>query len=230
MAEEKLVDKMDGGTDRQIAGYVRELDSLNYINPSTDPKERKNLPEDRNTKVNKAQTGLETVIEKSAGGETAIIGDRGTADKVIDAIVAQGTNLPDEKKQPKEREQAIQDYLQQAGVNYSELLRTAVGLKGGIKIDQLPDGHALKTLISYIAAKKVKEEDRVRFLQRQIVVVGTNRPSSVADAFNRTAGTNLDRRYATPQESLSAYNAKLQAKAAEYRANDPNPVYNKKAA
>lgn len=230
MAEEKLVDKMDGGTDKQIAGYVQELTYLNYVNPSPDSKERKNLPDDRNNKVNARISDLEAVIKKISGGADALIADKGGVDNIAEALVAEASKLPDANEKPKEREHQVQDFYAQAGVDYGQLIRSTVGLKGGVKISDLPENHPLRRLVDYVAAKKVSEEDRARFLQRQIISLGTAKPSSVAESLNKIAGTNLDPRYATPQESLTAYGAKLQAKQADYRANDPNAVYNKKAA
>lgn len=230
MTEKKDVDKLNGATDAQIAGYVSELDNLNYINPSTDPKKRKNLPEERGTKVNKAQVGLEGILAKTAGGETAIIANKDTVDNIAYALIGDVTKLPDAKENPAGREQAYQDFLAQAGVNYEALVRRTVGLMGGVKIDQLPEDHPLRILVSYIAGKKVKDEERARFLQQQIVRVGALKAPAVADALNKVAGTNLDTRVATPQEALAAYGAKLQARTAKYRATDPNVVYNRKAA
>ena len=230
MTDKKDVDKLNGATDAKIAGYVSELDKLNYINPSPDPKERKNLPEERSTKVNKAQVGLEGIISKTAGGETAIVSDKGTVDNIAYALIEDLTKLPDAKKDPEGREQTYQEFLAQAGVNYETLIRRTVGLMGGVKIEQLPEDHPLRILVSYIAGKKIKPEERARFLQQQIVRVGALKAPVVAEVFNKVAGTNLDTRFATPQEALSAYGAKLQARTAEYRATDPNVVYNKKAA
>lgn len=225
-----LVDKLDGGTDKQITGYVTELDAINYINPSTDPKLRKNDAEDKTLQVTNAQSGLEGVIKRTAGGDTAVIAGKETVDIVAEALIEQVMELPDAKKDPKGRETKVQDYLVQAGVSYADLLRDTIGLKGGVKIDQLPDGHPLKTLVNYISTKKVNPADRERFLQRQIVALGTVKGPAVANAFNDITGTNLDPRYATPQQALAAFSATLQAKQATYRANDPNLVYNKKAA
>lgn len=225
---DEVVDKL-GGIDTQIRSYVEELNKLNYVNSSPKPKERKNLPEDRSFEVNSVNSGLETTIKKAIG-ENPVIGDKVTVDKLLDAMVAEGTKLPDSKEKPKEREQAIHDYLSQAGVSYNDILTNTIGLRSGVKINDLPDGHPLKALAGYIAAKKVPNEDRVRFLQRQIVTVGGAKPSSVAEIFNSVTGTNLDPKTANPQQALGAYNAVVQAQLAQYRANDPNLIYNKKAA
>lgn len=221
---------MDGGTDKQIVGYINELNSLNYINPSPDPKERKNLPDDRNNKLHDKISGLEAVIKAKAGGTDALISNKSSVDNIAEALVAEATKLPDAKENPKDREQKVQNFYREAGVDYGQLLRSTVGLKGGVKISDLPENHPLRMLVDYVAVKKITDEDRVRFLQRQVVSLGTAKPSSVAEALNKVAGTNLDPRYATPQESLTAYGAKLQAKQADYRANDPNVVYNRKKA
>lgn len=230
MTEKKEVDKLNGATDAQIESYVTELDKLNYINPSPDPEKRKNLPDERNTQVDKAQVGLAEIISRTVGGDTKIIADRGSVDKIAYALIEEVRKLPDAKKDSVGSEQAYQDFLSQAGVDYTALVRRTVGLMGGVKIDQLADDHPLRILVNYIAGKKVKPEERARFYQQQILRVGALKAPAVAESVNKVAGTNLDARVATPQESLAAYSAKLQARAAEYRANDPNVVYNKKAA
>jgi len=228
--EEHLVDKLNGSTDKQLAGYVQELVNLNYINPSADPKLRANKPEDRGNEVSNVVTSLEGVIKDAVGGEKALIGNKDRVDMVVEKLIEYATKLPDAKEDPKKREQEITKYLTGAGVDYGSLIRRAVEVKGGVKISELPEDHPLRILVNYIAGGKVPAEERNRFLPRQLVAIGTSKPSVFANAMNEYAGTNLDPRVATPQETLSAFQAKLQAKAADYRANDPNVVYNKKAA
>ena len=234
--EPELINKLDGKKSEEVDGWVKEYVSYHKIVHSENPKERINLVTTRQDRVGKIRSQLEQAVV-NALGEERVIENWAWADKAIDAIVSKAyqtdltlkgkMSLPNPKEKAKDRQEAIVRYINTAGVDYGQLIRTLVGMKGKIDVEKLPDGNPLKTLLTYIASKSDKEQDRLAFLQQMIVSTGNEQKSVISQAFNKYGGTSFDGRFATPQEILQGYGLIVQSKLAEYEAKDPNKIQNR---
>ena len=238
-ATENLVNKLDGKKTEDVDTWVKEYISYHKIVHSENPKERVNFVTSRQDRVGKIRSQLEQAVI-SAIGEDTVIENWAGADKVIDAVISKAyqtdltlkgkMSLPDPEKNKKERQQAIVSYLNTAGVDYGQLVKALVSMKGKIDVEKLPDGHPVKTLFTYIASKSDQEQDRANFLQQMIVSTGNEQKSTIAQSFNKYGGTSFDGRFATPQEMLQGYGLLVQAELAKYEAKDPHKVHNKAVA
>lgn len=234
--EPELINKLDSKKSEDVDSWVKEYVAFHKIVHSENPRERINLVTARQDRVGRIRSQLEQTVTTTIG-EDRIIEDWESADKAIDAIVSKAyqtdltlkgkMSLPNLKEKPKDRQQAIIQYLNTAGVDYGQLVRALVGMKGKIDVEKLPDGNPIKTLFNYITTKTDNEQDRVNFLQQMIQTTGEDQKSVIAQAFNKYAGTNFDGRFAKASEMLQSYGLLVQSKLAEYESKDPYKVQNR---
>ena len=186
--EPELINKLDGKKSEEVDSWVNEYVNYHKILHSENPKERTNLITSRQDRLGKIRSQLEQAVT-TAIGEDRVIENWAWADKAIDAIVSKAyqtdltlkekMSLPDPKEKAKDRQEAIVRYINTAGVDYGQLIRTLVGMKGKIDVDKLPDGNPLKTLLTYITSKSDKEQDRLNFLQQMIISTGNEQRPTI---------------------------------------------------
>jgi len=224
--EEPIV-KFNGAVLGEIDKLVQEYVGYHKIEDSADPTKRVNLVNKRNDEIGKIRQGLEGIISSSLGDK--IHPDKTTADKIVEGLIAKGyeadkLKLPEDAKQ---KEEAISKYLANAGVDYTQLVKAIINTRRPISINELPEDHPLRRLVTYIQSQSHEQQRRIQYITQRLVSLGDVHAPAVAEAFNKDGGTRLDSKFAKPQEAVQIYGQLVQAKLAEYAAKDPNTVYNK---
>ncbi|MBI2652501.1 hypothetical protein HYX00_03455 [Candidatus Woesearchaeota archaeon] len=235
-ATEEPIVKLNGNKVKEIESLVEEYVGYHKLVDSPDPKLRIDTITPRQTRLGNIRSALERTIS-SAVGEDKVISNGESAEKIIDDLVAKAydsdltlkgkVKLPDAKGDPQGRMEAKVKYLKDANVDYTQLTRALLGIRGSVKIETLPDGHPLKTLINYMTNHSDKDQKRLVFIQEMLVSTGDVHAPTVAEAFNKYGGTGLDPKFAKPQEAIQNYQLFVQAELAKYDAKDPNKAYNK---
>ncbi len=226
-ATEEPTVKFDGKVLSEIDSLVQEYVGYHRIEDSLDPTKRVNLVNKRNDELSKIRQGLEGIISSTLGDNTH--SDKATADKIVELLVAKGyeadkLKLPDD---PKQKEEAVSKYLTLAGVENTQLVKAIINTRRPTSINELPDDHPLRRLITYIQSQSHEQQRRIQYATQRLVSLGDVQAPAVAEAFNKHGGTRLDSRFAKPQEAIQIYGQLVEARLREYAARDPNTVYNK---
>ncbi|MAG91919.1 hypothetical protein CMO83_04545 [Candidatus Woesearchaeota archaeon] len=220
------IEKFNGKTKAEIDALAKEYIGLHQINDSAVHEERFNLPAKRNDEVGKVRDGLEGVVSSILGDR--VYPDKEGADRIVEGLVAKGYEAEGQKLpgDSTERAQKIQEYVGQAGVDYTQLLKQIISTRKPTKMSDLPEDHPLRRLITYVTAKSHKGQNRVQFIPQRLASLGAVHRESVIEALNKYGELRLDPRYATIDEALQTFGQRLQAKMAQYDANEPSKVHN----
>lgn len=222
----QIMDTFNGPTHEEIDRLVQEYVGMHRIVDSPDPTKRMSFPNRREDELGKVKDGLEGIIGSTMGNK--IFADKPTADHIIELLVTKGYELDHMKlpEDPKAKEQKVSEYLARAGVDYTQLVKQITSTRRPTKIDQLPEDHPLRRLVTYLQHQSHESQRRLDYIQQRLVSLGEVQAVAVAEAFNKYAGLRLDKRYAKPQEALQSYAAIVQADRLKYENNAPEKVHN----
>jgi len=224
--EGKAVDKFNGAVLGEIDGLVQEYVGAHNIFDSPDSTKRINLVNRREDALGKIREGLEGIVTTALGDR--IYADKSAADRIIEGLVVKGYEVDKLKlpEDPQKRKERIAEYLARAGVDYTQLVKQIIDTRRPTKIDQLPEDHLLRRLVTYLQHQSHEQQRRIDYIQQRLISLGDIRAPAVAEAFNKHAGLRLDPRYAKPQEAFQIYGTMVQAQRAAYEANAPEKIHN----